>query len=123
MGWWPLHIGTGGINWGQSKEENTLINVQPGSSPLPSDELVWGDGPADIVDTWIDEHLKELWDECNKEFVEYMGREMTPLEFINGLAFGFRACDPDFEEEGIPSCYTHELSVKVIESFNDSTDE
>lgn len=112
MGWWPLRIGDGGIKWGGSS--NGLVNVQPGSSPQPESELVWGDGPADVVDGWIEDHIQELWDRCNDEFIRDMGREMTSLEFINGLAFSFRVCDEDLGGD-IPSCTTHELRVQVVE--------
>ena len=113
MGWWPLRIGTGGIAWGEPRDDTEKIEVVVGGKTLTEDDLAWGDGPADIVDGWIDEHIKELYDKCNDEFITYMGREMSPFELLHGLAFGCRGADPDFDGP-IPTCDTHELLVRVI---------
>ena len=113
MGWWPLRIGTGGIAWGEPRDDTEKIEVVVGGKTLTEDDLVWGDGPADIVSEWIYEHTPELYDKCNAYFVRHYGREMSPFEFLHGLAFGFRVCDPDLGGP-IPTCDTHELLVQVI---------
>ena len=45
MGWWPLDIELSGYG---------------ASTPQPESDLVWGDGPADIVDEWMKKGFRHL---------------------------------------------------------------
>lgn len=118
MGWWPLDIETGGINWGASNNIPGVVNVVKGSTPQPESNLVWGDGPADIVDKWMDNGFQKLFDELNEQFIEDMGRGMTALEFLSGLAFSLPGlCHPDYSSNdlmGLPICETHSLQIRVV---------
>ena len=122
MGWWPLDIETGGINLGALPTEGNniprLVNVFRNGTPQPESDLVWGDGPADIVDKWMNDGFQKLFDELNKEFIEDMGRGMTALEFLSGLAFSLPGlCHPDYSSNdlmGLPICETHSLQIRVV---------
>jgi len=122
MGWWPLNIRTGGINWGKSNNDDNkmpgIVNVVATNAPLPDSELVWGDGPADIVDKWMEDEMKPLFDKLNVEFIDEMGREMGALEFLSGLAFSLPGiCHPDYSSsylKGLPICETHSLDIQVL---------
>lgn len=118
MGWWPLDIETGGINWGASNNIPGVVNVVRDGTPQPESDLVWGDGPADIVDKWMDNGFQKLFDELNEQFIEDMGRGMTALEFLSGLAFSLPGlCHPDYSSNdlmGLPICETHSLQIRVV---------
>lgn len=114
MGWWPLDIETGGI---KASDKPGLVNVVRDSTPQPESDLVWGDGPADIVDEWMKKGFKALYNDLNKEFIEDMGREMTAIEFLSGLAFSLPSlCHPDSSStlRGLPICETHRLDIQVL---------
>jgi hypothetical protein len=65
--------------------------------PFPAEgelELIWGDGPADIIDG--------AFREIAREFVDNVGRKPTVAELRNGLEFSLGALedDPDSLEPG-----------------------
>lgn len=62
MGWW-------------STDESGVSFVGDG-------EMMWGDGPADIIDNAIDE--------IEKAFLEGLGRKPTQDELISGMTFSAR---------------------------------
>ncbi len=102
MGWWPMHIPTGGIRWRDD-----------GPEALGKGDLAWGDTPADIVDGFIDDKISELFAEINKVFQEEMGREMLAVEFLGGLAFSFSQIgDPDLG--GVAQSKEYRLEVRVV---------
>ena len=98
MGWWA-QTESGGINW---KEEG--------------DEILWGDTPADIMIEALNEPLLDAFVRCNESFQEYVGRPMTPREFLGGIAFHMRAIEASTELAsmfGMPMQFS--LDVKVVE--------
>lgn len=115
MGWWSLDVETGGI---KASDKPGLVNVVRDSTPQPESDLVWGDGPADIVDEWMKNGFQKLYNDLNKEFIEDMGREMTAIEFLSGLAFSLPSlCHPDYSSStlrGLPICETHRLDIQVL---------
>ena len=56
--------------------------------------------------------------ELNEQFIEDMGRGMTALEFLSGLAFSLPGlCHPDYSSNdlmGLPICETHSLQIRVV---------
>lgn len=108
MGWWPMHIPTGGIRWNDGG-----VTAHFTTSALDKDDLAWGDTPADIVDGFIDDKISELFAEINKVFQEEMGREMLAVEFLGGLAFSFSQIgDPDLG--GVAQSKEYRLEVRVV---------
>lgn len=65
MGWWKAH-----------PENATLAELSPG---FEDTETLWGDGPADIMDTAIDG--------IREEFRKHMGREPMVSELLAGVRF------------------------------------
>lgn len=61
MGWWSTN--RGGYSFAEEEGE----------------EMVWGDGPADLLDNAIDE--------IDKEFIETWGRPATTHELVAGMRF------------------------------------
>lgn len=61
-----------------------------GASLVPNGQLVWGDGPADI--------LSDALDAIDKEFEQAWGRKPTLAEVQSGLLFSAR---PRYEVTGI----------------------
>lgn len=109
MGWWPLTIECGGIRWGELEEDKPVPNTK-----LNESDLTWGDSPADIVDQWIEVEFPKLYNECNREFHRSMGREMTMIEFMSGLAFSlpgfiYQEYGPIPKPEG-----KYKLEVRVV---------
>jgi len=112
MGYWPLHIPDGGINWGAKSEHQPVegvVNIVPGIDPVM--QLVWGDSFADIVDGFIAEDMENLKNKLNTEFIIRMGRDMYPAEFLSGLAFSLGG--EQFDSENF------KLEVKVTRTNDD----
>lgn len=112
MGYWPLHIPDGGINWGAKSEHQPVegvVNIVPGIEPVM--QLVWGDSFADMVDRFIAEDMEKLKNKLNAEFIIRMGRDMYPVEFLSGLAFSLGG--DQFDSENF------KLEVKVTRTDDD----
>tara|TARA_R100000995_G_C3458994_1_gene112095 strand:- start:199 stop:465 length:267 start_codon:yes stop_codon:yes gene_type:complete len=80
------------------------------------DDILWGDTPADIMINALTEPMLEAFVKCNEAFQDYVGRPMTPREFLGGVAFHMRAVEYSMELAsmfGAPQPYT--LDVTVIE--------
>tara|TARA_B100000287_G_scaffold427434_1_gene477063 strand:+ start:569 stop:997 length:429 start_codon:yes stop_codon:yes gene_type:complete len=111
MGYWPLRIGDGGINWGIGPDNPPAEEIVPGIKPEHS--LLWGDSLADKME----EELERLKNEMHKEFIIRIGREMYPIEFLNGLAFSLGGA---FMENSYNDSENFQLHVAVVPT-NDNT--
>ena len=99
MGWWA-QTESGGIDW-------------KGDT---SNEVLWGDTPADIVIDCLNDSILQAFVKCNEAFEERLERPMTPREFLGGVAFHMRAIEASTELAsmfGMPMQFT--LDVKVVE--------
>lgn len=67
--------------WEQDAEGNSLVNTD-----LPEEKkLMWGDSPADIIDSALAE--------IKVEFLRALGRMPSQAEIVAGIAFSTRALD------------------------------
>jgi len=105
MGYWPLRIGDGDINWGIGRDNPPAEEIVPGIKPEHS--LLWGDSLADKME----EELERLKNEMHKEFIIQIGREMYPIEFLNGLAFSLGGA---FMENSYNDSENFQLHVAVV---------
>jgi hypothetical protein len=102
MGYWPLDIRDGGINWNSDDEPAEIV---PGIKP--THELLWGDSLADKME----EELERLKNTMHKEFIIQIGREMYPVEFLSGLAFSLGGA---FMENHYNDSMNFEIKVEVV---------
>ena len=110
MGLWPLRIGDGDINWGIGPDNPPAEEIVPGIKPEHS--LVWGDGLADKMER----ELERLKNRMHTEFIIEVGREMYPIEFLNGLAFSLGGA---FMENTYNDSENFKLEVKVTRTDDD----
>ncbi len=97
MGWWSVRTGTGRIHWGDEPEHDYL----------------WGDSPADVMDKIILDAVAVAWNKCGKAFPN---RDMSPVEFLHGLAFCLHKVEksPDIARLFDGSTENWSLSVSAV---------